>query len=138
MKKSKQLQKQVRLLIEASFKDGKMLESQIVKSIKVLKSLSRNEAIEGLSEYLKGLKRKEREHTMYIETIIPLSLLQLKKARRIVEKKSLPAGRQVRITKVITKVNPEILGGFKLRVGDEIWDESTLAKINQLKEAIRG
>ena len=75
---------------------------------------------------------------MYIETIIPLSLLQLKKARRIVEKKSLPAGRQVRITKVITKVNPEILGGFKLRVGDEIWDESTLAKINQLKEAIRG
>ena len=131
MKKSKQLQKQVRLLIEASFKDGKMLESQIVKSIKVLKSLSRNEAIEGLSEYLKGLKRKEREHTMYIETTIPLSLLQLKKARRIVEKK-------VKITKVITKINPEILGGFKLKVGDEIWDESTLARINELKEAIHG
>ena len=131
MKKSKQLQKQVRLLVEVSFKDGKIIESQVVKSIKALKSLSRNEAIEGLSEYLKGLKRKEREHTMYIETTIPLSPIQLKKARKIVEKR-------VKITKVITKVNPEILGGFKLRVGDEVWDETTLNKITQLKEAIRG
>ena len=131
MKKSKQLQKSVRLLIEASFKEGKIIESQVVKSIKVLKSLSRNEAIEALSEYLRGLKRKEREHTMYIETVVPLSPLQIKKARRIVEKKH-------DITKVISRVNPEILGGFKLRVGDEVWDESTLAKINLLKEAIRG
>ena len=131
MKKSKQLEKQIKKLLEISFKDGKIIESQVVRSIKVLKSLPKSEAIEALSEYLRGLKRKEREHTMYIETTIPLSALQLKKARRIVE-------RRVKITKVITKVNPEILGGFKLRVGDEVWDESTLAKINQLKEAIRG
>ena len=131
MKKTKQLQKSVRLLIEVSFKDGKIIESQVVKSIKVLKSLPKSEAIEALSEYLRGLKRKEREHTMYIETVVPLSPLQIKKARRIVEKKH-------DITKVISRVNPEILGGFKLRVGDEVWDESTLAKINLLKEAIRG
>lgn len=131
MKKSKQLQKQVRLLVEVSFKDGKIIESQVVKSIKALKSLSRPEAIAALSEYLKGLRRKEREHTMYIETVVPLSLIQIKKARKIVEKKH-------EITKVISRVNPEILGGFKLRVGDEVWDETTLNKITQLKEAIRG
>ena len=131
MKKSKQLQKSVRLLIAASFKDGKIIESQVVKSIKALKSLSGSEAIAALSEYLKDLKRKEREHTMYIETVVPLSPLQIKRARKIVEKKH-------EITKVISRVNPEILGGFKLRVGDEVWDETTLNKITQLKEAIRG
>ena len=129
--KNKQLQKSVRLLIEASFKEGKIIESQVVKSIKVLKSLPQQQAIESMSEYLKGLKRKEREHTMYIETVVPLSQLQLKKARKIVEKK-------IKITKVISRVNPEILGGFKLRVGDEVWDETTYAKITKVKEAIRG
>lgn len=129
MKKSKLLQKTITKLVDASFRDGKILESQVTKSIKVLKSLPKYEAIQALSEYLRGIKRKEREHTMYIETVIPLSLIQIKKAKKIVEKK-------VKITKIITNVNPEILGGFKLRVGDEIWDESLVGKINQVKEAI--
>jgi len=129
MKKSKLLQKTITKLTEASFRDGKMVESQVVKSIKALKSLPKYEAIQALTEYLKGIKRTERTHTMYIETVIPLSPVQIKKAKKIVEKK-------VRITRVITNINPEILGGFKLKIGDEIWDETILDKINQVKEAI--
>lgn len=131
MIKNKQLQKGVNELVELSFKDGKILESQVGKSIRLLKSLPVSEAIQALSEYLKELKRKEREHTMYIETTVPLSSNQVKKAKKIVEKK-------FKITKVLVNINPEILGGFKLRVGDEIWDESILGKINQIKEAIKG
>lgn len=129
MKKSKLLQKTITKLVEASFKDGKLVESQVVKSIKTLKALPRYAAILALSEYLKGIKREERKHTMYIETTTPLSPIQIKKAKKIVEKK-------VKITKVITSINPEILGGFKLRIGDEIWDESLMGKIMQVKEAI--
>lgn len=129
MKVRKQLQNTVRKLVDASFKDGKMLETQVTKSIKLLKSLPGPQAIQSLSEYLKGLKRKEREHTMYIETTVPLTLVQVKKMKKIVEKK-------VKITKILVNTNPEILGGFKLRIGDEIWDESVLGKINQVKEVI--
>ena len=145
MKKSKLLQKTITKLVEASFKDGKMVEGQVIKSIKAIKSLPRYEAIQALSEYLKSLKRMMREHTMYIETVIPLSPIQIKKAKKIIEKKINPSAtlrvngersRTIKITKIITNVNPEILGGFKLRVGDEIWDESILGKINQIKEAI--
>ena len=131
MKKNKHLQKLVRKLVEVSFKDGKIVEFQVPKSIKVLKSLTRSKAIFALSEYLKELKRKDRQHTMYIETSIPLTTTHIRKMKKIVEKKVL-------ITKVMTNVNPEILGGFKLRIGDEIWDESILGKINQVKEAISG
>lgn len=131
MKIRKQLQKTVNKLIDLSFKDGKIVEAQVARSIKVLKSLSRFEAIPALSEYLKNLKRKEREHTMYIETVVPLSPAQVKRMKKIVEKK-------VKIAKVLVNINPEILGGFKLRIGDEIWDESVSGKINQVKEAING
>lgn len=129
MKKNKLLQKTINKLVEASFKDGKILESQVIKSIKALKSLPRYEAIKALTEYLKGIKREERKHTMYLETVVPLSHTQIQKAKKNAEKK-------VKITKVITNINPEILGGLKLRIGDEIWDESLVGKINQVKEAI--
>lgn len=129
MKKGKLLQKTVSKLVDASFKDGKVLESQVTKSIKLLKSLPTHEAIWALGEYLKELKRRQRQHTMYVETVIPLSPAQLKKAKKIVEKR-------VKITKVLTAVNPEILGGFKLKVGDNVWDESILGKLNQVKEEI--
>lgn len=127
--KNKHLQKIVSKLVEVSFKDGKMLESQISKSIKILKSLPKYQAIESLSEYLKQLKSLQKQHTMQVESVIPLSQIQLKKLKKFAEKKA-------KITKVITQINPEILGGFILRVGDEVWDESIKDRINQVKEAI--
>lgn len=127
--KNKRIQKIINNLVDMSFSDGKMLEGRVIKSIKILKSLSRVDSIFALSEYLKGLKRVERAHTMCLESATAFSISQITKAKKIVEKK-------VRITKVKTIINPEILGGFKLKVGDEVWDESILGKINQVKEAI--
>lgn len=129
--RKKYLGKVVNKLAQFSFRNGSLVESQVIKTIKLLKLQPASEAIQALSEYLKQLKRKEREHTMYIEAVISLSPIQIKKVKKIVEKK-------VKITKVLTNINPQILGGFRLRVGDEIWDESILAKISQVQEAIRG
>lgn len=125
----KQLKKTIDKLVEGSFTDGKMIEGKVIKAIKLLKSLGKTDAILAMSEYLSGLKRIERKHTMYIETAITLSLSQIKKAKKIVEKR-------VKITKIKTVVNPDLLGGFKLKVGDEVWDESVLEKLNQIKEGI--
>ena len=68
---------------------------------------------------------------MYIEAAIQLSPTQLREAKKIVEKK-------VKITKVLMSINKEILGGFKMKVGWEIWDGSVLGNINQVKEVICG
>ena len=131
MKNSKQLQKFIKKLVELSFKDGKLIESSVIKAIGILKSLPRENSIWALNEYLKQIKRKEREHTMYLETTIPMPFAQIQKVKKIVE-------RRVQINKVITNVRPEILGGFRLRVGDEVWDETLLSKIHQVKEVISG
>lgn len=131
MKKDRQLLKIVKQLIEASFSGEKIIEDKVINAIKVLKNLPQSKAIFAMNEYLVGLKRKEREHTMYIETAISLSDATVNKMRKVVEKK-------VKISKVLVNINPEILGGFKLKIGDEIWDESIQGKIQQVKEAIRG
>lgn len=131
MKIKKQLQKTVNKLVGLSFKEGRIVEAQVVRSIKILKSRPRNEAIQSLLEYLKSLKRKEREHIMYIETVIPLSHTQINRMKKFVEKKKI-------VTKVLVRINAEILGGFRLKIGDEIWDESIKGKIQQVKEAISG
>lgn len=125
----KQLKKIVKKLTEISFKEGKMVEPQVIKSIKVLKSLPQSEAIAALGEYLNSIKRIERQFTMLIETPTSLSNATINKMRKIVEKKN-------KITRVLVNINPEILGGFKLKIGDEVLDESILGKINQVKEVI--
>lgn len=131
MKRNKFLQKIIKKLVGLSFKDGRLVEVMVTRSIKVLKSFPKAEAIEALSEYLRLLKRKEREHTLYIESTVPLSPLQISKVKKIVEKKN-------KITKILVSLNPDILGGIKLKIGDEIWDETISGKIMQIKEAIQG
>lgn len=126
---NKLLLKTINGLVGSSFKDGKMIESKVTKAVKALKSLPTTDSIWALSEYLKGLKRMERKHTMLVETVVPLNSTLLKKIKKIVEKK-------VKVTKIVTQINPSILGGFILKVGDEVWDQSVLDKINQVKEAI--
>jgi len=111
--------------------EGKLVETQATKSIKILKTLPKEQAIAALTEYLKELKFKQRQHTLYLETVAPLSLAQLEKVKKIVDKKN-------QITKVVTSINPEILGGFKLKMGDEIWDESIAGKLVQIKQEIVG
>ncbi|EKD85361.1 MAG: hypothetical protein ACD_38C00037G0005 [uncultured bacterium] len=131
MKKNKYLQKLINKLVDLSLKEDRIIEGQVTKSIKILKSLPQAQAIDALSEYLRQLKRKEREHTLYIETAIPLTPEQIKKMKKIVEKK-------VKITKVLVNSNTGILGGFKIRIGDEIWDDSISGRIEKVKEVIQG
>lgn len=125
----KSLKKIVKKLADLSFKDGRIIESQVIKSIKVLKSLPQSEAISALGEYLNSIKRIERQFTMVVETSVPLAAITVNKMRKIIEKRN-------KITRVLVNINPEILGGFKLKIGDEVWDESILGKINQVKEVI--
>lgn len=129
MKQDKDLVKLINKLASESFKEGILNEYKVTKVIKLLKSQSKSNALFSLSEYLKALKRKLRKHILYIETTIPIASSQIKRIKKVLEKK-------IKITRVETKINPDILGGFRLKVGDEVWDYSILAKLNQVKEAI--
>lgn len=127
MKKNKRLESIVKKLVKSSFKNEKITESSVVRAIKFLKSLPGTESIYALSEFLKGLKREERQHTLVIETSGSLSSAQVKKMTKLVGEK---------INKVTIKINPEILGGVRLHLGDNIWDLSVLGYMTEVKEVI--
>jgi len=127
----KKLEKIINKSIKASFKDNRLFEPKVVRLIKYFKSLPSQQSIYALSEYLKGIKRIERARTMIIETSHPLSLGQVQGIKRIVSKK-------YGINKLESQINPNILGGFKIKIGDEVIDETIQNKINQVKEVISG
>lgn len=127
--KKKRFKKLINDLVKMSFKDGVIIESWVIRVIKALKSLPKYQGIETLTEYVKQLKRLERKHAMHIETVIPLNKVQLETIKKNAEKK-------VKVTKIVTKINPSILGGFILKIGDEVWDASILDRVNQVKEVI--
>lgn len=137
MKKDKHLLKIVRKLAQDCFSDSKIVEAKVTRAIKTLKALPRSKAIFAIQEFLIALKRKEREHTLYIEATQPLSSSQIQKLKQVVEKKESKLLLRKKITRVLVNLNPQVLGGIRLKVGDEIWDETLAGKITQIKEAIR-
>lgn len=129
MKQDKQLKKIILNSVQQSFNNGRLLEAQVVRHIKLYKSLPTSQAISALTEYLKGIKRKLRQHTLVVETTCPLSLKQVEKIKRIVSKK-------YQITRLESKINQDILGGVKFRMGDDIYDESIQSRVTQLREVL--
>lgn len=131
MKNKKQIRTIINKAIKASFKDGKLLELKALNFANFFKAQPRVEAIELLSEFLRRLKIEMNATALVIESVIPLS----KKQQDIIKKKF---SSKFTITNSQVKINPEILGGLKIRVGDHIYDDSIQARIYQVKEAIVG
>lgn len=131
MKKNKQLQKLIQELLDLSFSDGRVIDSKVVKSLKLLKSLPGSQSIFALTEYLKGLRRLQKRYTLYIESPIKLSKGQVYKIKKTVEKKS-------KVTKVVVDMSPELIAGIRFRIGDQIWEDSILSRIQEVKEVITG
>lgn len=117
--------------IKASFKDGRLMEAKAISFVKIFKAQGGAEAIELLSEFLKRVKREIDSTTMVVESVIPLT----KKQKNIIKKKF---SSKFKVTNSQFKINPQILGGLKIRVGDHIYDDSIQARIYQVKEAIAG
>lgn len=131
MKNRKQIRIIINKAIKASFEDGKLLELKALNFANFFKAQPRVEAIELLSEFLRRLKIEMNATALVIESVVPLS----KKQQDIIKKKF---SSQFTITNSQVKINPQILGGLRIRVGDHIYDDSIQARIYQVKEAIVG
>ncbi|MDP3973877.1 MAG: F0F1 ATP synthase subunit delta [Candidatus Daviesbacteria bacterium] len=129
MKKNKDLKKLVEICCRSCFHEGRINEKKALSILKDLKSLPRSQAIFAVSEFLKGLKKRQDQATLVIESSVPLSKPQY---RSIVKKMK----KEFLINEAKNIVNPEILGGFKIKIGDTVLDYSLSNKISQVREAI--
>lgn len=125
--KDKRLLKLVHNIIPLSFdRSGNLNKSNVGKIVKSLKSLPDSKAIFALTQYLKLLKNESIKNTIVVESAQQLSSSDLKKISNLVNKK-------LTIENII---DPSLLGGIKIKIGDVVYDNSLKNKIDQLNGAI--
>lgn len=130
MKKSKQLLSLIDQVVRSSFINERLNEPKVFNFIKIFKTLPKADAIFALLEYSKRIKRELNRTTLEIESAIPLSPQQVKEITT-----ALKADFKINQVKFIT--NLSLLGGIKIRIGDQIFDDSIINRIEQLKEGIK-
>ncbi len=132
MKSIKQTDKMVDNLIRTSFDDEGMLsQDKVVEHVKMIKSLPVTEAIATLSEYLHRIRIEVTKTTLEITSFIPLSNVQVKNITEAIR------GDHV-VMSVVSNVDPSLLGGIRVKIGDVVYDDSLIRKVIQLGDEIGG
>jgi F0F1-type ATP synthase delta subunit len=129
---SKHLKKIIEKLVQNSFSDkGEIKTMVVLKNLNLIKKLSVSDALVASKLYQKGLKREMSKTTLDIFTPSPISPLQKK---QIIEL----AGKQNTINNVNVSIDPSLLGGLRIKIGDVVFSDTVLDKIAQIKGAING
>ncbi len=131
MKNKKQLRKLVQKMVEASIKDGILQDKKVTFFLKEIKKLSLATSIFILSEYKKRLLFELSKHTLVVESAMDVNILELNKIKE--ELKGFG-----RIVKTEVKINPELIGGLRVKLGDIIFDDSIKSRIAQIGGMIHG
>ncbi len=129
MLKKKEIRKIVELAVKASVKDSKIITTEVARMIKVFKKLSPAEAIMALTEYKKSLDQIQKKHTLLVESGVEISGPEMKQ----IEKSLTPT---FHILSSTFQLNPSLLGGLRITIGDVVLDDSIKNRIMEVKEVI--
>ena len=94
-------------------------------------TLRRRRYLETIQWLINKFSRHMGESMVTVTTATPLKKEQIK---RLVEVYSAKVGRQVHINSV---VDPTVLGGMRIQVGDEVTDNTVVAQLQQLQRQIQ-
>ncbi|MEM7601865.1 MAG: F0F1 ATP synthase subunit delta [Verrucomicrobiota bacterium] len=130
MKVSKEAQRLGRQLFRSAMVNGRLDEDRV-------RSLSK--AV---------LAKKPRGYVQILEALTNQVRLELNRRHAVIESAvALDAAVQQKVAADLTKdygegltfeyrVNPELLGGMRVRVGNDVWDGSVKARLEQLVDAL--
>lgn len=129
MSKNTKLEKTITKLVKSSFNKNKLDTKEVGKIVNSLKKLPNGEAIESLSMYLNLLKKELDKHRLIIESPVKLTPAQVDEVTKIVSKSE-----DVMETEVV--INPALLAGFRLKIGDQVYEDTIDERIKQIGEVI--
>lgn len=131
MKSIKTIKKQAIRAAQLSFKNGVLDEGIAKKFVKAFKQLPLSESILTLNQYIRALRSEVNKTTLTVESVVSIPKADIKELSTML-------GRQYKILETREELNPSLLGGVKVRIGDVIFDNSLKARVNQVKEALVG
>jgi F-type H+-transporting ATPase subunit delta len=126
-KETRQLSKQ---LLRASFADGRLDSSRIASLVKSLIEKKPRNYIKVLESYKRLLRLEVEKRSATIETATELAP---DASEQIVANLKRKYGDDLAAKFV---VNPELLGGMRIRVGSDVWDSSVRNRLHRLQQQL--
>ena len=126
-KETRQLSKE---LLRASLVDGKLDSSRISSLVKTLIERKPRHYIQVLEAYQRLLRLEVEKRTAVIETATELPP---DAGQKLVENLKRQYGSDLAARFV---VNPELLGGMRIRVGSDVWDSSVRNRLHRLQQQL--
>jgi F-type H+-transporting ATPase subunit delta len=129
MKANKEARKLSRLMLRNSFTSGKLDEERISRMVQSVLETKPRYFVEVLKDYQHLLYLETEKRRAVIESATPLNRSL---GDRIIENLKAHYGEDLTTE---FRTNPELIGGLKIKIGNDVWDGSIKHRLNQLQES---
>ena len=127
MKLSKESQKLAKQLYQASFTDGRLDGSKIRGLASSVIETKPRHYVDVLKSYHRLIRLETERHHAHIESA---TALDKDTATRITNDLKARFGSDLAIT---FSVNPEFIGGLRIKIGSDVWDSSIKTRLQRLQ-----
>lgn len=131
MRLSIKQQHSITRLVESCFQNNRVIESQTKLIIQNLKNLPHGQSIATISLFIKYLRTRLEKNTILIESPIKLSNAEIRDIVSAVAKDHT-------VYQIQTQVDPSLITGIRVKIGDTILEDSFLTRTQQLAQTING
>ena|SRR5438067_846725 len=130
MKLNKEVRKVSRELFNASFTDGKLDQNKVRSRVQAVIARKPRFYSDILKNYQRLIRLEIEKHHAIIESASELSP---DTSRRVVEDLKARYGSDLTAD---FKVSPDLIGGLRIRVGNDVWDGSVAGRLNRLEQEL--
>jgi F-type H+-transporting ATPase subunit delta len=130
MKISKEVRKVSREMFRQSFTSNKLDEEKISEMVQSVLAKKPRHFVDMLKDYQRLVKLEVDKRHAVIESATPLN-------RSIGDQ--VVSNLKARYGEDLTtefRTNPELLGGLRIKIGNDVWDGSVKSRLNQLQEQL--
>lgn len=118
-------------LVESCFHNNRVNEPQAKLIIEQLKKLPHGQSIAAVSLFIKRLRSRLEKNTILIESSVKLSSAEIRDIVSTVAEKHT-------VYQIQTQIDPSLITGIRVKIGDTILEDSFLTRTNQLTNTING
>ena len=128
MKSRKQVRREARQLLRLCRTDGSLDESRVRRVIKSILESKRRGHLALANQFEREVRLDQLKHTADVKSATPLSPELEASVRNNLVQRYGPA------LETTFKQDPELIGGMRIRVGDDVYDGSIQARLAALAE----
>jgi len=130
MKINKEIRRLSREMLRASFTDGQLDSGRIAAFVDSLIARKPRNYIHVLKNYRRLLRLEVEKHRARIETA---SEIDREASSKVIENLKKKYGNDLTTEFV---VDPQLLGGMRIRVGSDVWDGTVRNRLEQLQQQL--